>query len=207
MAEYFNISLITVTTRHGENMILFLDTEFTDFTNPDLISFALVSETKVHVLYVEILDYVHENASDFVKQVVVPLLKPNQYGRKRYEAADNLARFLIDIGEPKIDIAVDFGTDWTLLIELLDEAHPELKEKLIGPNRTIELTGYQQGPFFIQVLLERGFNSSDVISKACQAKDDYEELWLNQSKELIHHALHDAESMRYGWVKAFEQIS
>lgn len=189
-------------------MILFLDTEFTDFVNSDLISLALVSEDKGHVHYVELLDYAQHEASDFVKQVVVPLLKPNQYGKKRFQAADELAKFLISLEDKKIDIAVDFGTDWDLMINLLNEAHNELKSQLIGKDAPIKITGYMQGPLFVQNLIERGFaNSPEIMNKAYQYKQDYEELWLNQSKELIHHALHDATAMRYGWVKAFEQIS
>ena len=54
-------------------MLVFLDTEFTNFVRPDLISIALVSEDG-REFYAERTDYRHADCSDFVRQTVQPLL-------------------------------------------------------------------------------------------------------------------------------------
>ena len=54
-------------------MLIFLDTEFTDFARPDLISLALVSEDG-REFYAERTDYRKDDCSDFVRETVLPLL-------------------------------------------------------------------------------------------------------------------------------------
>lgn len=54
-------------------MYVFLDTEFTNFQTPELISLALVAEGGQE-LYAERTDYSAENCSDFVRENVLPLL-------------------------------------------------------------------------------------------------------------------------------------
>jgi hypothetical protein len=53
-------------------MLVFLDTEFTDFKNPDLLSLALVSEDG-REFYAERTDYSLEVCSEFVRETVLPL--------------------------------------------------------------------------------------------------------------------------------------
>mgnify|MGYP003705540817 CR=1 FL=1 len=54
-------------------MLIFLDTEFTDFIDTELISIGLVDENG-REFYAESTQYRQEACSDFVRQVVVPLL-------------------------------------------------------------------------------------------------------------------------------------
>ena len=54
-------------------MLVFLDTEFTDFVRPDLISIALVAENG-REFYAERTDYRENDCSDFVRETVLPLL-------------------------------------------------------------------------------------------------------------------------------------
>lgn len=54
-------------------MLVCLDTEFTDFVRPDLISIALVAEDG-REFYAECTDYNHDACNDFVKETVLPLL-------------------------------------------------------------------------------------------------------------------------------------
>jgi hypothetical protein len=54
-------------------MLVFLDTEFTDFVRPELISIALVAEDG-REFYAERTDYRHDDCSDFVRETVLPLL-------------------------------------------------------------------------------------------------------------------------------------
>ena len=69
---------------------LFLDTEFTSFNNPRLISFALVAETG-EALYLERSEgWTIEDCSGFVREAVLPLLGPLE-GR----ATDSMIRWTI----------------------------------------------------------------------------------------------------------------
>ncbi len=64
-------------------MLLFLDTEFTDFIDIDLISIGLVSEDGSATFYAERNDYRREAASDFVRVAVLPHLEqqPERWSR------------------------------------------------------------------------------------------------------------------------------
>ena len=69
---------------------LFLDTEFTSFISPKLISFALVAETG-EALYLERSEgWTIEDCSAFVREAVLPLLGPLE-GR----ATDSMIRWAI----------------------------------------------------------------------------------------------------------------
>ena len=54
-------------------MLVFLDTEFTRLTRPDLISMGLVTEDG-REFYAERTDYFETHCSDFVRETVKPLL-------------------------------------------------------------------------------------------------------------------------------------
>ncbi len=54
-------------------MRIFIDTEFTDHTHPDLISIGIAAEGG-QVFYAERTDYRYEDCSTFVRNEVIPLL-------------------------------------------------------------------------------------------------------------------------------------
>ena len=95
-------------------MLVFLDTEFTDFAKPDLISLALVAEDG-REFYAERTDYRKNECSAFVHETVLPLL-----GRVPGAACDSaelalrLRAWFHALPEPSI-IIFDFETDWHLL--------------------------------------------------------------------------------------------
>lgn len=95
-------------------MLIFLDTEFTDFAKPDLISIALVSEDG-REFYAERTDYHRDACNDFVRETVVPLL-----GRvpgatcNRDELTRRLHVWFEQLSEPAT-IVFDFAGDWQLL--------------------------------------------------------------------------------------------
>lgn len=54
-------------------MLIFLDTEFTDFIDCELISIGMVSDGN-HEFYAERTDYDRSLCSDFVREAVLPFL-------------------------------------------------------------------------------------------------------------------------------------
>lgn len=81
-------------------MLIFLDTEFTDFARPDLISLALVSEEGCE-FYAERTDYHRDACSDFVRETVQPLLgRVSGAACSRGELNERLHAWFAQLPEP-----------------------------------------------------------------------------------------------------------
>lgn len=101
-------------------MNIFLDTEFTNFIDTDLISIGLVDDNG-REFYAELTDYRQEACSDFVKQVIIPLLgKHNPVFRgNQFAVAKELNEWLKFYGNETINICFDYNGDWQLFVNLL----------------------------------------------------------------------------------------
>jgi hypothetical protein len=155
-------------------MILFLDTEFTDFVQCELISIALVSECGRHGFYAERSDFDMRLCNEFVREAVLPQLgKPLDVpgGRLNTEGLKAaLGRWLeqihsLDAGSLVL-VLYDYKTDFDLLADALDG---ELPPWLEGHNVSTYL-GWVGGGYGI----ERGLSA--------------------------HHALEDARDLRRDWL-------
>ncbi len=95
-------------------MLVFLDTEFTQFTAPELLSMALVAEDG-RELYAECNGYSPDRCSDFVRETVTPLLGrvPGAACTSK-ELGERLNAWFQGLGESAI-VVYDFKTDWDLL--------------------------------------------------------------------------------------------
>lgn len=99
-------------------MLIFLDTEFTDFVRPDLISLALVSEDGCE-FYVERTDYRQNDCNDFVREFVLPLLgRVPGAACSRPSLTDRLHEWFEQLPEPAT-IIYDFESDWLLLVDAI----------------------------------------------------------------------------------------
>lgn len=103
----------------------FLDTEFTDFGAPQLISVAIVGEDG-REFYAERSDLDSRLCSEFVRKVVVPLL--GQYPGRTMpisQLRDELRAWLQAVPlKPKPLLCYDFEGDIDLVEQLLDEPLP-----------------------------------------------------------------------------------
>ena len=100
-------------------MKIFLDTEFTDFIDTELISIGLVSNDG-REFYAEISNYSKEKCSEFVNAVVVPLL--GKYPRivgTCFEVAVKLEQWLKEYKDSGCILCYDYQTDWDLFYDLL----------------------------------------------------------------------------------------
>jgi hypothetical protein len=99
-------------------MKLFLDTEFTDFIDIDLISIGIVSEDG-REFYAERTDYDVSACSPFVRVAVLPQLNQGEVlqGGKA-EIGKRLCEWLNEFSS--IEICTDYFGDWELLLDLLD---------------------------------------------------------------------------------------
>ena len=110
-------------------MLVFLDTEFTDFPEAecDLIAIGLVDENG-REFYAELTDYRNEACTGFVRENVLPLLgkhKDRVVGT-RYAVAKELAEWLQEY-EKECIICFDYNTDWQLMRNMLMRLPEEMQ--------------------------------------------------------------------------------
>ena len=106
-------------------MLIFLDTEFTDFAMPELISLGMVGEFGEEC-YIEV-PFATARCSDFVRDVVIPQLGKDPHAF--CETADLRVRVLnwlqiIKQAEP-IRICYDSEYDWRLFVQALEGRVPD----------------------------------------------------------------------------------
>jgi hypothetical protein len=102
-------------------MRVFVDTEFTDFIDCDLVSVALVADDG-REFYGERSDFNLSSCGEFTRAAVLSQLgqHPDRvFTRKALQAA--LVAWLAGFdGEPERLLCFDYGGDWELLCDLLD---------------------------------------------------------------------------------------
>ena len=100
-------------------MLIFLDSEFTSFDEPRLISAALVGEDEYRWIYTELDgDSWYGHASEFVLAEVVPLLDRRDGWEAPAAAAARIRAWCDKLLEPG-QIVCDSDYDWDLLQRLL----------------------------------------------------------------------------------------
>lgn len=120
-----------------DRLLLFLDTEFTDFKDIDLISIGIVSQD-LHEFYAENAEYDYSKCNDFVKSEVVTKLQGGEYKMLYGLLKEKLQLWLSDLLEEYATVlfVFDYSGDWFLLGELLiDYPH---REKVKGQQDELE---------------------------------------------------------------------
>lgn len=151
-------------------MLIFLDTEYTDPLNCDLISIGMVSEDKQYELYVERSDFSRECCNKFVQATVLPQLGMHGSALSRDQLAARLKSWFAALPR-SITIACDSVTDWELLLDALNNECPP---NLIG---RYDLRGHIDLSVFHRAVVE-----------------------YHERNGAWHHALHDARAHRHGWL-------
>ena len=123
---------------------IFIDTEFTDFLDPQLISIGLVTESGEE-FYAE-LPYEVRECSEFVKAAVLPLLgyAPHAEMTKDdlYVQMTNWLRLVRPKGQ-EVFICYDYQTDWDLFYDALDGRVPPWCKRRLVADRINELLRYE----------------------------------------------------------------
>lgn len=151
-------------------MLLFIDTEYTDSLNCDLISIGMVSEDKRYEIYLERSDFQVNWCNSFVHASVIPQLGQFGYAMSRRELSDKLKFWFASLPR-QVYIACDSYTDWELMLDAMDNTKPQ---NLVGR-------------FDLRSLVDSSVYHNEVVR--------YHELY-----GAWHHALHDARAHRYGWL-------
>lgn len=176
-------------------MYLFLDTEFTDFKHMDLISIGVVSENGKREFYQEVNNHIADYRSDFVNEVVMPLLKSSEYGKSYDWVALLFADWLNDLSSKDITIVIDYSGDRFLAEKLLQKtpSNKQIRFMLVSDALT-------------QVLQERGLYTPATNTLAMSTFVEEAGNYYQQDPR-VHHALVDAKSNRHGWISAINKVS
>lgn len=106
-------------------MLIFIDTEFTDFKQAELISLGLVSEDGQHEFYAE-LPVNLARCNDFVIATVLPLLgKIAGAKSSKQELTTRLKQWLADFADQQPVICFDYEGDWQLFCAAMNDEIPE----------------------------------------------------------------------------------
>lgn len=164
--------------KHGlKVMLVFIDYEFTDFIDCELISLAMVSEDGRHDIYLELADFDRTKCNAFVQYAVC-----SQLGQLpaalvcRSEMGERLRSWFATLPNGLI-LASDSQHDRDLLADALDGNWPA------------NVVGW---------LNLRPLTNSLAFNAALTHYHSTEKPW--------HHALHDASANRAGWL-ALQQLS
>jgi len=175
---------------------LFLDTEFTDFKHMDLISIGAISENGTHKFYKEVTNHIADYRSDFVKEVVIPLLNHNEFGASYDWTSFLFAEWLNVLPTENIVIIIDYTGDKILTEKLLEKNRPKKNISFMLVSDALT-----------QVLQERRLYSEKNNTLAMNTFMDESENYYHQYDNRIHHALVDAKSNQHGWISALNKVS
>ncbi|PKO47964.1 MAG: hypothetical protein CVU29_00870 [Betaproteobacteria bacterium HGW-Betaproteobacteria-22] len=114
-----------------DRLLLFFDTEFTDFKDMDLISIGIVSQ-HWHEFYAENSEYNKAWCNDFVKTEVLTKLQGGEYTMPYNQLKEKLQIWISDLLEEYVSVlfVFDYSGDWFLMGDLLTD-YPQ-KEKVHG---------------------------------------------------------------------------
>lgn len=153
--------------------LLFIDTEFTDFDYPQLISIGLVAEDG-ESFYAELADgWCRESCSAFVLKEVLPQLTGGDFFQERSYARRRLSEWLAEFGATVRVVSDAPGYDWTLMMELLRDEAPA---NLFPHPLPLYCESFPQ----LQPLLQKAKAQANFSASP-------------------HHALNDAEALREAW--------
>lgn len=114
-----------------DRLLLFFDTEFTDFKDMDLISIGIVSQ-HLHEFYAENSEYNTAWCNDFVKTEVLTKLQGGECTMPYDQLKEKLQIWISDFLEEYVSVlfVYDYSGDWFLLGDLLTD-YPQI-EKIEG---------------------------------------------------------------------------
>ncbi len=153
-------------------MLLFLDTEFSNYSNPDLISIG-IARAGGGDFYAELTDYPRENCTDFVRVEIIPLLgKIPGAACASVELASCLRAWFDALPEPAT-VVYDFLTDWQLLqAAFAGDLPPNIGAHQLVDHKIFKHSAYKLG---------------EVLTYTADFPP--------------HHALADAQALREGYLR------
>lgn len=166
---------------------LFLDTEFTGFVNPQLLSMGLVLDESIN-FYGELnVPKSSYDENDFVEEHVL-----SQWGQaetafaNRVDMAQSLVSWFTSLNAEKIEVHYDYHTDMDLLEELLIETHLwEIWKNILVPTHV----GYLYNDDRVEPFMEECWSVEEI-----------------RTGLKSHHALADAHVLRQAFLMVHDGV-
>lgn len=106
-------------------MLVFIDTEFTDFDSMGLISIGMAAEDGSS-FYMENSQYDKQLCSEFVNEIVIPLLSQTpDVARPLIKIEDTIRDWFSSFTEP-VTMVIDYVGDWMLFHKLMQSELPPI---------------------------------------------------------------------------------
>ena len=173
-------------------MRAYLDTEFTQFTQPHLISLALAAEDD-REFYAVMKNYPRQQCSEFVREVVLPIIEhwPSKTLDRR-EMRDSLNQWLNSCAE-STEIVCDFAIDAELLIDVIGgQSEHDLRRFNISRITVLLVSEYEQLADAVDSYFTRPrqWPRHHALEDARALRQAFAELQLNATEETdrVHHA-------------------
>lgn len=162
---------------------LFLDCEWADTLDSELVSLALVDESGQHRFYSEI-DPLPEQPTDWVRAAVYPLLERGYSARRQIDFTNDLRVFMARFEDPYVlfDYAAD-GALFSYALAGFDLPDKKLKKLLSAPSVGLTLIRRED----VRRHIEQYFSS------------------YPEHAGRRHHAGIDAEALRIAFLKAIQE--
>lgn len=170
-------------------MLFFLDTEFTDFIETDLISLALVSEDGTYTFYRENSEFTYDYCNSFVKAEVIPKLLKGNNTVNYFNFSIQLVQWLNQFND--LIFCATSPQDYFLLNDVIRYSGEDIF--------------FSIGGIGIIQMLEQRKVSKEKISSALKSFRMMEEEYHQEYKQR-HNALHDALAMQKAWEKTLEAL-
>lgn len=152
--------------------LIFLDCEFTDAIDCELISIGMISEDGLHEFYAERSDFNDSWCNHFVRAAVLPLLGRHLGAAcNRDELSHRLSEWFATLPH-KVQIACDSMHDRDLLRDAFSDELPINLDRAIYDLRSLNSTIFNLAVY----------------------------RYHGQQNQPWHHALHDARALREGWI-------
>lgn len=181
----------------GSTLSVYIDTEFTDFVNQDLISIGLAASNGDE-FYGENYDFIRGLSSKWVQQHIYPLLDLSKRGYPRLTLSARVWEWLNNLPCEFVVIYIDYKSDYDLLLDLFgDEQHPKIPE-------VKNIYAVMREAAKSQTLLSNDIDAyANKVIKFKAMFDLYFMDYFFRTKETQHHALSDAKANR----EAFEKVA
>lgn len=177
---------------------LHFDTEFANFSNLAPLSIGIVSEDKSLEFYKEVNDFDINLCSQFVKDVIIPLMDIPKHGLPYKEVSQALIKWINSLPCKDVIFVSDYSGDITILERLISlEGDIKLEKKVM--RKLIDKA-------FNQAVMERGLYNHHHIHKAFEALTDGIDHSLAKQPHMRHHALYDAHANCDGWNDAIKVL-
>lgn len=178
-------------------MQVFIDFEFTDFKERDIISIGLAAENGA-TFYGENLDFDKRKCSQFVKDIVLPLCDFPKFGKRQSTLAANAFEWLNGLPSDNIQIMIDYMGDWELLGELFNyEKHPKINPLPINLLVPMHVAIANHRNQMLGEVNELEYAKIAEQGKVCYTIEFYN--YFRDNGEIQHHALSDAKANLRGF--------